>query len=335
MAKNLSTFQPGSGTATKELEYYTDIYSSAWGAEDNGNAESAYGNMYTFIDKCATHSGKKYIKDKTHLWTISNGGQGGGSCCCMQGMMGYNGASFKYTPQWSDGDSDYIQLCQRPANKCCHPQSSQEVGAAGWRLCHLTGTKASPVIKQNLCALGACGGTTVCNGDFSNDCCNFGALNIQTNNFKWCCCQGTTIGVTALCFTTDAETPPSDCKEAGYDATLCRYQGPAGYEVGSCINRTSNNAIWKQRMHYTPIWKGSAYRQGLIARSGTYKCAEGMGGWMQRCSLGCTYGSMSAPGDYWWAGSSMMGANVTSSNCCCGSPGQSGITVIRYEAEAE
>jgi len=44
---------------------------------------------------------------------------------------------------------------------------------------------------------------------------------------------------------------------------------------------------------------------------------------------------MNAFGDYWWAGSSMMGAMVTGGNCCCGSPGQSGITVIRYEAEAE
>jgi len=334
MAKNLSTFLPGAAKANSQLEYYTDIYSSAWGNEGEGNAESAYGNMYTFIDKCATHSGKKYIKNKTHLWTIANGGQAGGSCCCMQGQMGYNAASFKYTPQWSDGDSDYIQLCQRPANKCCIPQSAQGQGIAGWRLCHVTGTKASPVIKQNLCASGACGGTTVCFADYQFNCCNFGALNIQTNQMKWCCCQNG-ISVEALCFTTGAAIPPAGCSEAGFDATLCRYQGPAGYEVGSCIARNSADTRYKQRMHYTPIWKGSAFRQGLIARSGLFKCAEGEGGWNQRNAIACTYGHDGAHGDYWWAGSSHMGANVTGGNCCCGAPGQSGITVIRYEAEAE
>jgi len=325
MAKNLSTFQPGSKKAEKDITYKTIIMSGAWAAPVTGHATNEeYGNPHYYINQCDTLCNNNFKKDETDVFLYGAGGGGGGACCCMQSSGGGEAAfTVKYSPRFYD-DSDHFFMCVSQSCGCCKTasagQSSRTVA-----ICHTYGGNGGTAVNY-VCACRTQGSPTCCQWVNNNNCCNYGAiLPSGMGNTQPCWRQGGS----ACCYTTCEEKAISSC-DAGYDCVYCTSPGLYRFEAGSCTARSGTGICGTPEFSGVSNWKKSAFRNGTIMVPYSFHCQCSAGRTWQTGMHSCWYGVATDYDNYFTHQLGHTGTSVYGGPCCCGNPGSATMSSIRY-----
>ena len=331
MAKNLSTFQPGSITATSDLKYKTIVYTGPYGPDMNGCAGGTdYGHQHYHMDRkrhtfCGGSMKKGKLEDGgTDIYMFGGGGPSGGTCCCQQSSSGRSGGVAKYSPQWV-GDSDHLFICVSSGCGCCTPECNGKC-SGHTNVQHRSGGAGGTIVNCIKTESG-CGAAGVCNYNY-NPCCNYGALG-SGGAALHPCCRGCT---EATCHSSCLENP-TPAEDYGYDCVYCKASSNYGFESGSCINRCDSGICGKPMWSSFGNWKQSGYRSGSVMIRMTDFCEQGMGGFSHRNTYCCDYGGRSEYSGYMMQGMSLPSAQTCGGACCCGAPGSSPLQIIRFHED--
>ena len=326
MAKNLTTFMPGSKKATTDIEYHSMVMMGAWGEDRNGEANSNYGQSLYYMNRDETACLGNMDKANTSIVLFGGGGQGGAACCCQGSSSGRTGSTAKYSPRWSSSaaDSDLIFMCINTACGCCKPGCAGDRGFYA-KFCHTRGLGGTNV--NRVCACGGCGGAGVCNY-FNGNCCNY-AMIISSGGRDKTICAHSEQQAGAECYTTCSEVALSSC-DAGFDCVYCVSPQYYGYESGSCINRENagmcGTNMWSNYSNY----RRSAFRNGVVEFS-TGTVSQYANGGEHMNHMACNFGQRTNKTGYLTVGVSAGGAGACGGACCCGGPGTASMAIIRYK----
>lgn len=322
MAKNISSFAPGFAVASPYGTEKVIIGHGQWGAI-KGNFETNYGNMFTYWCRDLVPTEGKKAKNKAYIKMWGAGGNGAGSCCCMQGTPGVSPSLAKYTFCW-DGDSDQVIICNGLANGCCRPACNGECGG-GVAVYHCNSTGTARI--NRVCATSGCGGHTSCFWHYSDNCIYATCYNHGPNPQP---CHSNQLCTGAEFYTSCVETEAG--RVCGFDCFYCTQGRVNGFEAGNCCNRCDSAICGKPHFSGYPQ-KWSRHRMGYTHYRMFSPCQQTMGGWTTDCEMHCKFNYWPNGSGYYATGLSPIPGSACGGGCCCGGGGHPGMTMIWFEEE--
>jgi hypothetical protein len=328
MAKNLSTFQPGSGRPSPEGVnawcQITFVTGNGCHSAGPGPRIPNYGGSQS--QWCVPEGVTKAV-----FYIRGVGGNTGGICCCMTGSPGNSGASAILEPTMTPGD--VWQFCM-PAGTCCTADGG---GSLECGLCIFNKTVNGDngcnylYLAGPSCTCATCNWSTCCNGEGET---RFDAASPNTTAKEWTSKKNIDNTSRYTCYNCMkfAGTSHTALTDGGLDSDRNHFHSRPGFSITPCDNAGAIAAACAITFAM-PIQQFATKQSHYIAAAGNF--TDNVTGAGASCSMLTVFNrgsnSYGRSGGICSGGHGGIQGRSSGGNCYCGSQGGQAIVTIRYK----